>query len=52
MWTVAGVEPVGVPKVAREHKPPEVLGREPPSNGHLSIRDWRTMEIIVNTEGP
>jgi hypothetical protein len=25
---------------------------EPPSKGHVSVRDWWGTEIIVNTEGP
>jgi hypothetical protein len=37
---VVGAEPIEDPKAAEEHRSSEVPGWEPPSNGHVSVRDW------------
>jgi hypothetical protein len=64
---VAGVEPIGVClmvklKLSRRSDGQLLvrsrtgcrrsLGREPPSNGHVSICDWRGTKIIISTEAP
>jgi hypothetical protein len=36
---IAGVDLIEEPEAAQEHRSSEVPGREPPSNGHVSIRD-------------
>jgi hypothetical protein len=48
---IAGADLIEEPEAAEEHRSSEVPGREPPSNGHVSIHDWRGMEIVVNMKG-
>jgi hypothetical protein len=50
--TIARAKLIKDPEATKEHMLAEVPSRKLSSNGHVSVHDWRGIEIIANVKGP